>query len=133
MDKYFSDLERREKAKQDVIKLGELRPFSQVYSKQYAKTNKPIPNKETNMNEFYQLIEEKIKASGYDGEISGSDIYNEVSDFIDDKDNGTYIFMSKPEDDIIYEYHVDVYQDEFNLSSVTITAPKGTYHINFDD
>lgn len=85
------------------------------------------------MNEFYQIIEEKIKASGYSGTISGSDIYNEVSDFIEDKDNGTYIFMSKPEDDIIYEYHVDVYQDEFNLSSITITTPEALYRINLDD
>lgn len=43
----LSEIERREKAKQDVLKLGKIKPFSQVYSKQYSKENKPIPNKET--------------------------------------------------------------------------------------
>ena len=40
------------------------------------------------MNELYQLIEEKIKASGYPGEIDGCEFYNDISDEADEKENG---------------------------------------------
>ena len=58
------------------------------------------------MNKFYKALEEKIKASGYPREISGRDVYNDICDQIEDKENGTYLVLSKFEDDVTFEYHI---------------------------
>lgn len=84
------------------------------------------------MDEIYAIIEEKIKASGYNGPVNGYEIYNEICDFIEDKENGSFIFLSKKEDDVIYEYKVDINDDDFNLSYVDIKAGDSSYHIDFD-
>ena len=47
------------------------------------------------MEEFYKAIEDKIKASGYPGEVNGEDIYNDICDQMEEKENGTYLFLSK--------------------------------------
>ena len=39
------------------------------------------------MEEIYRLIEEKIKASGYLGYASGEEIYDEICDEIEEKEN----------------------------------------------
>ncbi len=49
-----------------------------------------------------------------------------------DEDN-SYIFMSKKEDDVIYEYKIDVMEDQFNLSYLDIKVNGKTYHIDFDN
>lgn len=135
----LSEKERREKVSSSLRESAMYHSFSPVYSKQYQKTPKEnsiktfsIYNKETQMDEIYQIIEEKIKESGYTRNVSGFDIYNEISDLIDEKENGTYIFMSKPYDDVLFEYCVDVMLDNFNLSYIDITDPDGNYHIDFD-
>lgn len=84
------------------------------------------------MDEIYQAIEEKIKKSGYKKEVRGFNIYNEICDFIENKENGTFIFMSKPYDDVIFEYQVEVMSDNFNLSYLDITASEEHYHIDFN-
>lgn len=85
------------------------------------------------MEELYRMIEEKIYASGYEGKVSGEEIYDEICDEIEDKEEGSYIFMSKKEDDTIYEYKIDVMEDQFNLSYLDIKANGKTYHIDFDN
>lgn len=85
------------------------------------------------MEEIYRLIEEKIIESGYTGFIDGEEIYNEICDEIEDKEEGSYIFMSKKEDDVIYEYKIDVMEDQFNLSYLDIKANGKQYHIDFDN
>ena len=47
------------------------------------------------MEELYQLIEEKIKESGYPGQIDGREFYNDISDEADDQAEGTYMFVFK--------------------------------------
>ena len=42
------------------------------------------------MEELYQAIEEKIKASGYPRVISGERVYDDICDQIEGKENGTY-------------------------------------------
>ena len=114
--------------------------FSPVYSRQYPYKHKSVtPMKEYNhidkediMDEIYQAIEERIKKSGFQEKVSGYHIYNEISDLIDNKDNGTYILMSKPYDDIVFEYCVDVMADNFNLSYINIITTKEQFHIDFD-
>ena len=85
------------------------------------------------MEELYRMIEDKIYASGYEGKVSGEEIYDEICDEIEDKEEGSYIFMSKKEDDTIYEYKIDVMEDQFNLSYLDIKANGKTYHIDFDN
>ncbi|CEI73295.1 MULTISPECIES: hypothetical protein [Romboutsia] len=84
------------------------------------------------MEEIYRLIEEKIKNSGYQRSVSGEEIYEEICDEIEDKDNGSYIFMSKKEDDVLFEYKIDVMDENFNLSYLDINSPEGKFHIDFD-
>lgn len=85
------------------------------------------------MEELYRLIEEKIYESGYEGQVSGADIYDEICDEIEDKEEGSYIFMSKKDDNIVYEYKIDVMEDQFNLSYLDIKDNGKTYHIDFDN
>ena len=85
------------------------------------------------MEELYQAIEEKIKSSGYPREISGEAVYEDICDQIDGKENGTYVLLSKFEDDVIFEYHITVMDHEFNLGSLTMRLPEGVYAVNFDE
>ena len=78
------------------------------------------------------LIEEKIKASGYLGYASGEEIYDEICDEIEEKENGSYIFMSKKEDDVFFEFKIDVMDENFNLSYIDINTPEKKYHVDFD-
>ena len=70
------------------------------------------------MNELYELIEKKIKESGYPRQISGADVYDDICDQIDGKENGTYLLLSKFED--------------FNLGVLTMKTPEGTFEVDFD-
>ena len=93
---------------------------------------KYIQESETNMNKLYKAIEEKIKESGYPKEISGRDVYNDICDQIEDKENGTYLLLSKFEEDVIFEYHITIQDDGFNLGLLTIHTPEGIYQTDFD-
>lgn len=67
------------------------------------------------MDELYKAIEKKIKDAGYTREISGERVYEDICDQIEGKEKGTYILFSKFEDDVIFEYHITVMDEEFNL------------------
>jgi hypothetical protein len=84
------------------------------------------------MNELYQAIVAKIKESGYPGVISGEDLYNDICEQIDGKENGAYILLSKFEEDVILEYNLTIMDEEFNLSLLTIKTPQGEYRVDFD-
>ena len=85
------------------------------------------------MNELYEAIELKIKSSGYPRKISGADVYNDICDQIEGKENGTYLFLSKKDNGVVFEYKVDILDESFNLSYVHITANNDTFHIDFDN
>lgn len=84
------------------------------------------------MDELYQIIEQKIKASGYPREISGAKVYNDICDQIEGKENGEYLLLSKFEDDVVFEYHITVKDEEFNLGILTMKAPGGVFEADFD-
>lgn len=84
------------------------------------------------MDELYQIIEQKIKASGYPREISGAKVYNDICDQIEGKENGTYILLSKFEDDVVFEYHITIQDEDFNLGILTMKTPEGTFEADFD-
>jgi len=85
------------------------------------------------MNELYEAIEAKIKASGYPREISGEAVYNDICDQMEEKENGTYLFLSKKDNGVVFEYKVDILDESFNLSYVHITANNDMFHIDFDN
>ena len=68
------------------------------------------------MDELYQAIEEKIKAAGYPREISGQAVYEDICDQIEGKENGSYVLLSKFEDDVIFEYHITIMDHESHFS-----------------
>ncbi|MDE6873885.1 MAG: hypothetical protein K2P87_05460 [Lachnospiraceae bacterium] len=84
------------------------------------------------MEELYRAIEEKIRAAGYPGEVDGFAVYEDICDQIGDKEEGTYILMSKTGDEIWYEYELSVMEDNFNLSVMTIHTGERDYRIDFD-
>ena len=84
------------------------------------------------MDELYQIIEQKIKASGYPREISGAKVYNDICDQIEGKENGEYLLLSKFEDDVVFEYHITVKDEELNLGILTMKAPEGVFEADFD-
>lgn len=85
------------------------------------------------MEELYAVIEKKIKDSGYPRKISGADVYEDICDQIEGKENGSYILLSKFEDDVIFEYHITVMDDDFNLGVLTMRTPEGVFETDFDE
>ena len=81
---------------------------------------------EHKMEELYAAIEKKIKASG-------ADVYDDICDQIEGKENGSYILLSKFEDDVIFEYHITVMDDDFNLGVLTMRTPEGVFETDFDE
>ena len=84
------------------------------------------------MNELYEIIENKIKEAGYPHEISGREVYEDICDQIDGKENGSYILLSKFKENEVFEYHITIMDEEFNLGILTIRTEEGTYQIDFD-
>lgn len=84
------------------------------------------------MEELYQAIEEAIRMTGYTVPVSGEEIYNDICDEIEDKEPGAYIFMSKKTEDTFFEYKIQIFEDQFNLSSIDIHTPVRIYHADFD-
>ena len=72
------------------------------------------------MNELYEAIEKKIKASGYPRAISGADVYDDICDQIEGKENGEYILLSKFDEDVVFEYHITIQDENFNLGILTM-------------
>ena len=84
------------------------------------------------MNELYKIIEAKIKASGYPRKISGAEVYDDICDQIDGKENGEYLLLSHFEEDVIFEYHITIHDEDFNLGVLTMKTPEGVFEVDFD-
>ena len=84
------------------------------------------------MNELFEVIEKKIKEAGYPRKISGADVYDDICDQIEGKENGEYILLSKIEDDVIFEYHITIQDEDFNLGILTMKTSERTFEADFD-
>ena len=60
-------------------------------------------------------------------------VYEDICDQIEGKENGSYVLLSKFEDDVIFEYHITIMDHEFNLGILTMRLPEGIYAANFDE
>lgn len=105
--------------------------FGKYRTAGWHKSKYPNRKKEY-MNELYEAIEQKIKASGYPRAISGEDVYNDICDQIDGKENGTYLLLSKFEEDVVFEYHITIQDEDFNLGILTMRTPEGVFEADFD-
>lgn len=85
------------------------------------------------MEALYRMIETKIKLSGYPREISGEAVYDDICDQIEGKENGAYILLSKFADDVVFEYHITIMDEEFNLGLLIMRTPEGEFQTNFDE
>lgn len=85
------------------------------------------------MEEFYEAIEERIRQAGYRGVVDGEEIYDEISDEIEDKENGEYILMSRQEDDRYMEYYVTVLDEEFDLKRIVIHDNDDEWVVEMDE
>lgn len=84
------------------------------------------------MNELYRMIEEKIKAAGYPGEIDGREFYEDISAEADEKENGTYLFIIKKSETLSYHGCMKTMEEEFDLHYVEIHDGDAKYHVDFD-
>lgn len=84
------------------------------------------------MEELYKAIEEKIAASGYAEPVNGEELYNEICDEMDQKENGSYLFMIKREGDVYFECKVDIMDENFDLPYMDIHDGDKVYHVDFD-
>ncbi|MCQ2508702.1 MAG: hypothetical protein MJ097_07950 [Dorea sp.] len=84
------------------------------------------------MNELYKLIEKMIRDAGFPKPVDGRDFYNDISDEADEKENGTYMFMIKKEDNLLYKGCMDIRDDDFDLHFVDLILDGQTYHVDFD-
>lgn len=85
------------------------------------------------MEELYKAIEEKVLSSGYKGIFTGEEIYNDICDEIEDKENGTYLLISKKDSGDVFTYNVSIFDDNFNLSVLKINSNNEEFIINFDE
>lgn len=84
------------------------------------------------MNELYKMIEMKIQEAGYPKAISGQAVYEDICEQIEGKENGTYILLSKFEEDVVFEYHITIFDEEFNLGILNMRTPDGIFTVDFD-
>lgn len=84
------------------------------------------------MEELYNAIEETLRAAGCPIPVDGAEIYDEICDEIEDKETGAYVFFSKKTDDTFFEYRIQIYDDNFNLSSIDVHSNGTVYHADFD-
>lgn len=84
------------------------------------------------MEELYKLIEEKIKASGYPGEVDGKEFYQDISNEADDQEEGEYIFIVKKDDNLSYQGSMTIMDSQFDLHYVDIIVGEDKYRVDFD-
>ena len=61
-----------------------------------------------------------------------ADVYDDICDQIDGKDNGEYILLSKFDDDVVFEYHITIQEEDFNLGILKMKTPEGEFVADFD-
>ena len=49
-----------------------------------------------------------------------------------DKENGEYILLSKFDEDVVFEYHITIQDENFNLGILTMRTPEGVFEVDFD-
>lgn len=85
------------------------------------------------MQELYEMIEERIRKSGYPKAVDGQEFYQDVSEEADEKENGTYLFLIKKTEEVSYQGCMTIIDDQFDLHYVDIQDGENSYHVDFDE
>ena len=84
------------------------------------------------MEQFYKLIEDKIKKSGYPGEISGREFYADVCDEADEQELGMFLCIIKKSETLSYQVRIDNLEDQIDLKTLDIHDGDQVYYVDFD-
>ncbi len=84
------------------------------------------------MKELYELIEKKIQAAGFPLPVDGREFYDDISDEADEKENGTYMFVIKKEENLFYRGLITIMDEQFDLHFVDLELDGTKYHVDFD-
>lgn len=85
------------------------------------------------MQELYEMIEERIRKSGYPKAVDGREFYQDVSEEADEKENGTYLFLIKKTEEVSYQGCMTIIDEQFDLHYVDIQDGEISYHVDFDE
>lgn len=88
--------------------------------------------KTNSMKELFEMIEGRIKAAGYPNEVNGEEFYYDISAEADEKENGTYMFIIKKSDTLLYKGCMTIIDEQFDLHYVDIQDGEKEYHVDFD-
>ena len=83
------------------------------------------------MKELYEAPKQKLKQVVI-REQSPEKMYTMASAIRLTKENGSYVLLSKFEDDVIFEYHITIQDEDFNLGILTMRTPEGVFETDFD-
>ena len=48
------------------------------------------------------------------------------------KENGEYLLLSKFDEEVVFEYHITIRDEDFNLGILTMRTPEGVFESDFD-
>lgn len=85
---------------------GNLEPFSDTLWQKMEKKHGRIISGNRRKNQSFRISERNIR--------------------------GTYLVLSKFEEDVVFEYHITVSDDNFNLGILTMKTPEGVFETDFD-
>lgn len=97
--------------------------------KRLTNTNKGV----TTIGRILQGNEEQDQSFRLSGRGKRRGYLQRHRDQMEEKENGSYLFLSKKDNGVVFEYKVDILDESFNLSYVHITANNDTFHIDFDN
>lgn len=49
------------------------------------------------------------------------------------KENGEYLLLSKFDEEVVFEYHITIRDEDFNLGILTMRTPEGVFEADFDE
>lgn len=92
-----------------------------------------IEREEEHMNELYEAIEQKIKASGYPRAISGEDVYNDICDpRLTERRTEPICFCQNLRRMWCLNTTSRSQDEDFNLGILTMRTPEGVFEADFD-
>ncbi len=84
------------------------------------------------MNELYEAIEQKSKPPDIRERFPEKRYTMTSATRSTEKRNGTYLLLSKFEEDVVFEYHITIQDEDFNLGILTMRTPEGVFEADFD-
>lgn len=48
------------------------------------------------------------------------------------KENGEYLLLSKFDEEVVFEYHITIRDEDFNLGILTMRTPEVVFEADFD-